>query len=328
MGDNRIVNTHQAEAWNGYEGRHWADHQARYDALNDPANTPLLDAVRLRATDRVLDVGCGNGRLTRLAARTAAHVLGVDLSAPMLDRARASAAEEHLENVTFLRADAQVHAFGDAVFDAALSRFGVMFFADPVAAFANIGRSLRPGGRLAFVCPQSFGRMDQSVVFAAVAGQVPLPDLSQETETGPASFADSARTTRVLRDAGFDAVTAESVELPQRWGEDAQDAADFLFGWGPMRHWLRDAAPEAVDRARRAAADAFRAYEVKDADETGGTAGGVRLMARHWLMTATWPGTPGDTTAPGAAGRIPGPPGPPPAGRADQGRNKARGWQR
>ncbi|WP_217129625.1 class I SAM-dependent methyltransferase [Streptomyces sp. AC558_RSS880] len=280
MAENRIVNTHQSEAWNGYEGRHWADHQSRYDDLNDPTNAPLLAAARIRETDSVLDIGCGNGRLTRLAARTAGRAVGIDLSAPMLERARASAAAEHLANVTHIQADAQVHPFEDAAFDVALSRFGIMFFADPVAAFANIGRALRPGGRLAFVCPQSLGRMDQSVIFAAVAEHVPLPDLSQKAETGPAAFADPERTTRVLGDAGFDAVTVTPLEVPQPWGTDAADAAGFLFGWGPMRHWLRDAAPEDVDRARRAAADAFRAYE---------TADGVRLTARHWLVTATWP---------------------------------------
>ncbi|MFI2505964.1 class I SAM-dependent methyltransferase [Streptomyces sp. NPDC018972] len=281
MAENRIVNTHQSEAWNGYEGRHWADHQSRYDDLNDPTNAPLLAAARIRETDSVLDIGCGNGRLTRLAARTAGRAVGIDLSAPMLERARASAAAEHLANVTHIQADAQVHPFEDAAFDVALSRFGIMFFADPVAAFANIGRALRPGGRLAFVCPQSLGRMDQSVIFAAVAEHVSLPDLSQKAETGPAAFADPERTTRVLGDAGFDAVTVTPLEVPQPWGTDAADAAGFLFGWGPMRHWLRDAAPEDVDRARRAAADAFRAYE---------TADGVRLTARHWLVTATWPG--------------------------------------
>ncbi|WP_406725516.1 class I SAM-dependent methyltransferase [Streptomyces sp. GD-15H] len=284
MAENRIVNTQQSEAWNGYEGRHWAEHQSRYDALNDPANTPLLDAARIQATDRVLDIGCGNGRLTRLAARTADRAVGVDLSAPMLERARASVAEEHLDNVSHLQADAQVYPFEDAAFDVALSRLGIMFFADPVAAFANIGRALRPGGRLVFVCPQSFGRMDQSVIFAAVAEHVPLPDLSEESETGPASFADPERTTRVLRDASFDEVTAEPIEVPQMWGADAADAAAFLFGWGPMRHWLRDAAPEAVDRARRAAADAFRAYETDE---------GVRLTVRHWLVTATRPASDG-----------------------------------
>jgi SAM-dependent methyltransferase len=293
MTDPHIVNTHQAQAWNGYEGRHWADHQSRYDNLNDPANTPLLDAARIQSTDKVVDIGCGNGRLTRLAARRAAHALGIDLSAPMLERARASTSAEGLSNVSFVQGDAQVYAFEDAGLDAVLSRFGVMFFADPVAAFANIGRALRPGGRLAFVCPQAFSRMDQSVIFAAVAGHVPVPDLSQDAESGPASFADPGRTTRVLRDAGFDEVAAEGIELPQLWGKDGEDAAAFLFGWGPMRHWLRDAEPEATERARRAAAKAFRAYETPT--------GGVRLTARLWLVTATWLGAPGaaGATSPG-----------------------------
>ncbi len=278
--DNRIVNTHQFEAWNGYEGRHWAEHQARYDALNDPANAPLLDAARIKETDSVLDIGCGNGRLTRLAARTARRAVGVDLSAPMLERARASAAAEDLAHVTHLQADAQVHPFEEASFDVALSRFGIMFFADPVAAFANIGRALRPDGRLAFVCPQSVDRLDQSVIFAAVAEQVTLPDFSQRTETGPASFADPGRTTRVLSGAGFDAIAVDPLEVVQAWGTDPADAADFLFGWGPMRHWLRDAAPETVDRARQAASDAFRTYATDE---------GVHLTARYWLVTATWP---------------------------------------
>lgn len=282
MAENRIVNTHQSEAWNGYEGRHWADHQSRYDALNDPTNAPLLAAARIRETDGVLDIGCGNGHLTRLAARTADRAVGVDLSEPMLERARASAAAEHLANVTHIRADAQVYPFEPAAFDVALSRFGIMFFADPVAAFANIGRALRPGGRLAFVCPQSIDRMDQSVIFAAVAEHVTLPDFSEKTETGPAAFADPGRTTHVLGEAGYDTITIDPLEVPQGWGTDATDATAFLFGWGPMRHWLRDAAPEDVDRARLAATDAFRAYETED---------GVRLTARHWLVTAIWPGT-------------------------------------
>ncbi|TRO59836.1 MULTISPECIES: class I SAM-dependent methyltransferase [unclassified Streptomyces] len=281
MTDETIVNTHQAEAWNGYEGTHWAEHQTRYDDLNDASNEPLLAAARIQDTDAVLDIGCGNGRLARLAAGRGARALGVDLSVPMLERARASATEEGLDNVSFVQGDAQVYPFPEAGFDVALSRFGVMFFADPVAAFANIGRALRPGGRLAFVCPQAFSRMEQSVILAAVAEHVTLPDLSQDTKTGPAAFADPERTTGVLRDAGFEDPGAEAIERTQLWGADAEDAATFLFGWGPMRHWLRDADPDATERARRAAVDAFRAYE----SDTG-----VRLTARLWLVTATWPG--------------------------------------
>src|SRR3569833_290281 len=146
-----IVNTAQAEAWNGYEGGHWAAHQSRYDAVNSGFNAPLLAAAAIGEHDRVLDVGCGNGQLTRLAARRArfGHATGLDLSAPMLERARATAAEEGVANVTFARGDAQVHPFPAGAFDVAVSRFGAMFFADPVAAFANVGRAERAGGRAA-----------------------------------------------------------------------------------------------------------------------------------------------------------------------------------
>ncbi|WP_203587848.1 class I SAM-dependent methyltransferase [Actinospica acidiphila] len=132
------ANTHQYEAWNGYEGRHWADHQARYDALNDGVNGPLLEAAALGSTDTVLDISCGNGSVTRLAARHARRAVGIDLSAPMLERARATAEAEGLPHVTHVQGDAQVHAFERATFDVAVSRYGVMFFADPVAAFRNI----------------------------------------------------------------------------------------------------------------------------------------------------------------------------------------------
>ncbi|MFF8972821.1 class I SAM-dependent methyltransferase [Streptomyces sp. NPDC014995] len=281
-GTEGLVNSEQAAAWNGYEGRHWADHQDRYDALNDGANAPLLAAAALAPTDRVLDIGCGNGRITRLAAGRAAYALGIDLSAPMLERARAGAAAESLDNVEFVQADAQVYDFEQAAFDAAVSRFGVMFFADPVEGFRNIGRALRPGGRLAFVCPQHFDRMDQSTVFAAIGEHVRLPDLSRPTGPSPLAFADPDHTRRVLAGAGFDDVAIEGVDAPQYWGEDADDAAGFLFGFGPLRHWLREADADSAteERARRAAADAFRSYQED---------GGVRLTGRYWLVTAVHP---------------------------------------
>ncbi|MCP3819624.1 class I SAM-dependent methyltransferase [Streptomyces sp. A3M-1-3] len=273
-------NSAQAEAWNGYEGRHWAERQRRYDALNDAANEPLLEAARITGTDRVLDIGCGNGRITRLAARAGAYALGVDLSAPMLERARVSAQAERLDNVGFAQGDAQVYAFDSGAFDVAVSRFGVMFFADPVAAFANIGRALRPGGRLAFICPQDFSGSEQATVFAAVARHVQLPQPSADAGPGSLSLADPEHTARVLTDAGFREVVVSGVELPHEWGKDAEDATGFLFGWGPMQHWLRDADPAAEARAREAAVEAFRTYE---------TASGVRLTAAHWVVTALRP---------------------------------------
>ncbi|GGP74426.1 class I SAM-dependent methyltransferase [Streptomyces calvus] len=282
-------NSGQAAAWNGYEGRHWADHQDRFDALNDGANGPLLGVAKPAPGDRVLDIGCGNGRIARLAAAHAAYVLGIDLSAPMLERARASAAAEGLGNVEFVQGDAQVYGFGEGSFDVAVSRFGVMFFADPVAGFGNVGRALRSGGRLVFVCPQRFDRMDQATVFAAVGEHVRLPDFSQAGGTGPQAFADPGRPRRVLAEAGFVDVAVEEVEGIQYWGADAEDAAGFLFGWGPLRHWLREAGADAgtEERARRAAVEAFRGFEGGAGD--GGDGGGVRLVGRYWLVSAVRP---------------------------------------
>ncbi|MGC1754044.1 MAG: class I SAM-dependent methyltransferase, partial [Trebonia sp.] len=168
MTDTLIVNTAQAEAWNGYEGEHWAANDDRYDIVNSGFNEPLLDAAGIGETSRVLDVGCGNGKLTRLAASRAPHgqATGLDLSGPMLARARARAAEEGIGNVTFEQGDAQVYPLPPGGFDVAVSRFGVMFFGDPIAAFANIGRGLRAGGRLAIACLPDLSGTDLGPVFA------------------------------------------------------------------------------------------------------------------------------------------------------------------
>ncbi|MFD1152068.1 class I SAM-dependent methyltransferase, partial [Saccharothrix hoggarensis] len=200
----------------------------------------------------------------------AAHATGVDLSAPMLARARASADREGVGNVAFERGDAQVHPFPPHAFDVALSRFGVMFFADPVAAFANIRGALRPGGRLAFLSMRDLG--DLAHVFS-VFGEWPA-----SADSGPLSLSDPAVVERVLTGAGFADVAVEAVEADQVWGRDVADATDFVMGWGPVRHALRDASPSEVDERRRAVARALTPYAGPDA---------VRLRGTARLVTAT-----------------------------------------
>ncbi|MCW3817502.1 methyltransferase domain-containing protein [Micromonospora sp. DR5-3] len=275
-----IVNEHQEQAWNGYEGRHWAAHQARYDAINIGFNELLLAAVR--PGDRVLDIGCGNGQLTRLAARRSGtgHAFGIDLSAPMLERARASAADEGVDNVDFVRADAQVHPFPAAGFHVALSRFGVMFFADPVAAFANVRRALRPGGRLAFVCLDDVRRGDLGAVFGSAAAHLPPPATDGTAAGEPLSFADPDVVRGVLADAGFVDVACAPRQAVGRWGRDAADAADFLAGWGPIQHQLGPLEPAVTERVRAALAEAMRPHEGPD---------GVHLRNAAWLVTARCP---------------------------------------
>jgi SAM-dependent methyltransferase len=276
-----IVNIAQAAAWNGYEGEHWATHDDRYDAVNSGFNPALLDAAGIGDGDRVLDIGCGNGQLTRLAARRAGRgwALGVDLSAPMLARARARAIEEDVPNVTFEQGDAQVHPFPPGGLDVAVSRFGIMFFADPVAAFGNIRRSLRPGGRLAFLCLTELRGTDLGTVFGAMAPYLPRP--TDPDGTGATSFADPEHIHAVLAGAGFEEVAWTPVEADQTWGRDVADAAEFISGWGPVRFNLSRVDPDAAAQAGDALVAALRPFAQPD---------GVRLRGTAWLVTARSPG--------------------------------------
>jgi SAM-dependent methyltransferase len=170
-----------------------------------------MDRLELLPGQQVVDLGCGSGRTTlELAARVGpdGEVVGVDLSAQMLARGRERAALRGAGTVEFVHADAQVHDFGAARFDAAYSRFGVMFFADPVAAFANVRRALRPGGALSFVCWQGMSGNEWMLIPGAAVAEVTgsLPPMPGPDEPGPFSLTDPARVRAVLGAAGFGSI--------------------------------------------------------------------------------------------------------------------------
>lgn len=271
-----IVNTGQSEAWNGYEGEHWARHYERYDDVNRGYNEVLLEAAGVGAGDRILDIGCGNGELTREAARRARVATGVDLSGPMLARARDRAAAEGVGNVAFVQGDAQVHPFPGGGFDAALSRFGIMFFADPVVAFANVARALRPGGRLAFVTMPPLGDSDLGRVFDAAAAH--LDTFGVGHTGGPMADPDGLR--KVLSEAGFTGIDVEYREADGIWGRDVPDASEFLMGWGPVRYHRSLAGFSADTAVRESISAALTPFA---------TPGGVRLRGSAYLVTATTP---------------------------------------
>ncbi|WP_199552485.1 class I SAM-dependent methyltransferase [Streptomyces sp. N35] len=273
----QIANVQQSEAWNGYEGEHWAAHHDRYNAINGGFNAALLDAAGIDEASRVLDLGCGAGQTTRLAARRAhaGRVLGVDLSAPMLARARATALDEGIGNVAFTQGDVQVFGFAEGEFDAAISRFAVMFFADPVAAFGNVARALRPGGRLAFLSMPDVTGSDLGTVLAAAREHLPAWHTTPDPErSGPMSLSDPDRVRTILGKAGFGDVSIRRIEAAETWGRDAVDAAEFFTGWGPVRHHLAGADPGPL---RAALTDAFRRFE-RD--------GAVRLTGSALLVEA------------------------------------------
>ncbi|MGW7327360.1 class I SAM-dependent methyltransferase [Streptomyces sp. NPDC054840] len=274
-----FANTAQAEAWNGYEGEQWARSQDRWDAVNDGFNQPLLDAAGVTETDSVLDIGCGAGLTTRLAARRAdrGRALGLDLSRPMLAKARESAARERVENVSFVQGDAQVHAFDAGGFNAVISRYGMTFFADPVAAFANLHRALRPGGRLAFICAAEAEANQWLEALAALEAIVPLRGFGKADGPGMFSLTDPDRIHTLVTAGGFTDVDVQRIEVPGKWGTDAQDAAAFLLDSGPGRHLLSQVTPQQQTKARQVLTDALGRY---------GADGAVWLRSTSWMVTA------------------------------------------
>jgi SAM-dependent methyltransferase len=278
-----IVNTEQAQAWNGPEGAHWARNQDRWNAVNEGFNEPLLDAVGSTGDHCTLDLGCGSGQTTRLAALRAPHgrALGLDLSGPMLAEARACAEREGIVNVSFEQGDAQVHPLEAGAFDAAISRYGVMFFADPIAAFGNVGRALRPGGRLAFVCPADATLNDWVTAVASLRDFLPVGDFGQPGAPGMFSLASPDRIRDVLTTAGFTGIALNQTQVYGVWGRGARDAAEFLLGTGPGRYLMEQADTTARARALRTLTDHLRAHEAAD--------GMVRLRSTAWLVTADRP---------------------------------------
>jgi SAM-dependent methyltransferase len=281
-----------ARAWDGPEGERWAAHATGYERANTRQWRRFLELVPVRASDRILDVGCGNGRsaceLARLA--TAGAATGVDLSSAMLEVARSRAAHEGLTNVRFEQADAQVHAFDPAAADLVVSVFGVMFFDDPVAAFRNLRGALAPEGRLAVLVWRELARNDW--VFAvreALAAGRQLPDPPRDAP-GPFSFADRDRVREVLEAAGFQDVQLQSVDEPVDLGGDLDEA--YAFVRDPRGHSWAARGPRRADRGprpRRAEGSARPARELR-----GSRARRV-LVARHRLGL-------GDGALPGAVG--------------------------
>ena len=280
-----IANTDQAERWNsGEDMAHWIDNQARYDRMNEPFTALILQAAALRPGGHVLDVGCGCGGTTLAAARLIApgQAVGIDLSGPMLARARADAEATGLGNVVFRQGDAQVHPLEPGRFDTVMSRFGTMFFADPVAAFANVRSAARPGGRLVFVCWQPLAANQWLLVpLAALAEYVPPPaGFGSGDGPGMFAFADPDRVRPILAAAGWRdiEITSEHKSILVGGAGSVDDAVGFMRTGSMGRTMLAGADADTVDRA----VASVRAALVPHTD-----ADGVRLGAAVWLVQAT-----------------------------------------
>lgn len=239
------ANRSEYEDWNGEDGRRWVADADRRDRLLAAVAQELLSDADVQPGESVVDVGCGCGATTLAVARAAGPkgaVLGVDISDVMLGVARERVAHADVSGVTLLQADAQTHRFEPARYDVAVSRFGTMFFDDPVAAFTNIARSLRPGGRLCLATWQPLVANDWlTIPGAALLRYGSLPEAAE----GPGMFAQSepAVIGEVLRSSGFAEVEVRALRVPLHLGDSPADAADHLANTG-LGHAVLATIPE------------------------------------------------------------------------------------
>ena len=283
-------NAQQIEYWNEVSGKRWVEMGDVIDAQIAPLGEVAMDRAGLQAGERVLDIGCGCGQTSlELASRVGERgsVLGLDISAPMLDRARERAGEAGVNNVSFLQADAQTHGFDaskEAGYDLLFSRFGVMFFSSPVEAFANLMSALRPGGRVTFLCWQ---RLDLNpwmhLPIMAAAKQIPPSGPPPEPNApGPFAFADQKRVEGILSESGFQNIGHESLErdLLVGGGRSLDDTVEFLAQLGPAGALLRDASDELRSNVMSEIQETIKPFH----DE-----GGVRMPSATWIVSAERP---------------------------------------
>ena len=248
-----------------------------YDAELYRYHARLRSAMPIGAADHVLDIGCGAGQTTREAARAAVSgsALGVDISAPMLTRARRLSREAGLRNLTFVQADAQDHRFPHEYFDIGISRFGTMFFTDPIAAFTNVARALRPGARLVQMVWQASDLQEWDTVIGEVfphhSHAPPAPG------SDPCSLASPATTVSILTAAGFTGIDITDVHEPVCYGPDTASALDALLTLKTTRELLAPLDAARTGQARAQLRAAIAAHE---------TSTGVYFDSRAWIITA------------------------------------------
>jgi SAM-dependent methyltransferase len=274
-------NAEQIADWNGPLGERWANLQAQFDALTRPFGDAAIAAAAAQAGERVLDVGCGCGDTSFALAKTVGPtgaVLGVDISRPMLEVARHQAVGA--DNITFEEADASIAPL-PADRDLLFSRFGVMFFEEPVPAFIHLRGALKPGGRTAFCCWRTPKENPWAgVPMAAVREALNITEPPQHPHApGPFAFADAGRLQGILADAGFSDINIEAFDAHVRQGDSPRQTAEFAARMGPAGRLIRDAGMEHLPKALDAIEAAFGPLTAPD--------GSVSLTGGVWIVTAS-----------------------------------------
>ena len=276
------TNEEQSHHWNEVAGPIWVERQDVLDRMIGTFSQQALDrTTSFNAGESVLDVGCGTGQTTIEIARRVApngRVVGLDISRPMLAAAQRRPVPPGAVAIEFREADAQVTPI-ERAFDVVFSRFGVMFFADPVAAFRNLHGALRPTGRLAFLCWQPLARNPWVAgPMQAIAAVLPLPAPPPPGTPGPFSLGDPERVKEILGAAGFRGVTLEGIEGDLNVGDSRiEPTVEFLMKIGPCAALLRGAPPETAETVRSTLTRYFESVAVD---------GRVRQRGATWFVSA------------------------------------------
>jgi SAM-dependent methyltransferase len=275
------VNADQIEYWSGKAGEKWVDGQQKLDEMLEPFGNAAMDAAQVGLGERVIDVGCGCGATSLELGRRVSllgSVMGIDISGLMLNRAGERAAQESAANLTFAMADASTYRFERESADLVFSRFGVMFFRNPVEAFANLRAALKPTGRLAFVCWRSLDRNAWvKVPRDAALKHVPAPAPAAPDEPGPFAFADSDRVTGILRDAGFRGIVMEPHEIKVHNEGSLDEVVRHVTELGPTSRLLAEVEDDVRKTAIAEIREALRSHHDGEA---------IHMDAATWIVTA------------------------------------------
>ncbi len=276
------ANAAMGQYWNEVAGPRWVGRQAIQEARNVEMLEQLLAAAQAKPGERVLDIGCGTGVTTEpfaIAIGPAGHVTAVDISRPMLDAARQRIEGRGLANVTLLLADAQVHGFAPGSFDLLTSRLGVMFFADPAAAFRNLFAALHPGGRLVMAVWATIAEsLHQSLPLEVAVRHLGAPAPQPAHAPGPNAYGDRDYLRGILDSAGFAEIAIEPRHFLVH-GETAAATAEHAGQFGAVQRLMDEKGADAATRAAilNDIAAAFAPHDSAD---------GVRLPATFLLVTA------------------------------------------
>ena len=278
-----MSNADQIEYWNGKVGETWVRMQDRMDHALTPVTGALLSLAAPQPGEHIVDIGCGGGETTLALASAAGEdglVIGIDISAPLLARAR-ERADELMSDADFRNADASTFDAEAAAFDLLVSRFGVMFFDDPVAAFANLFRLARPGARLCFACWQpASDNLWATLPLQLLADVLPTQPPADPHAPGPFAFADPEYTGAILSEAGWQNIAFHALPFDMVMGEGDDPiaaAVQFALRIGPAARAVRDAGPDVEAIAQVRLAKAFAGYLAD---------GHVALPAAVWLVSA------------------------------------------